>query len=152
MEIKKISYTGSLAVGRKVQVAAATSNLKRVVLELGGKAASIIFSKSVKFGISAKIWTEGKTDDADLENALTQSSQNFLINSGQFCVAALRILVHEDIADRFVEELKTRFEMFAVAMGDQMTEQTFLGPVADKTQTGRILSFFAQAKKDNVEF
>ncbi len=51
MEIKKISYTGSLAVGRKVQVAAATSNLKRVVLELGGKAASIIFSKSVKFGI-----------------------------------------------------------------------------------------------------
>jgi len=101
---------------------------------------------------SAKIWTEGKTDDADLENALTQSSQNFLINSGQFCVAALRILVHEDIADRFVEELKTRFEMFAVAMGDQMTEQTFLGPVADKTQTGRILSFFAQAKKDNVEF
>jgi aldehyde dehydrogenase (NAD+) len=68
MEIKKISYTGSVAAGRKVQVAATNSNLKRVTLELGGKSPSIIFP------------------DADIENALTMSSQNFLVNSGQVCL------------------------------------------------------------------
>ena len=134
MEIKKISYTGSIAAGRKVQVAATNSNLKRVTLELGGKSPSIIFS------------------DADLENALLQSSQNFLINSGQICVAATRIFVHEDIAEKFTEGLKARFEMFKGTMGDPLAKETFLGPLADKAQTERVQAFFDQAKKDGVEF
>ena len=87
MEIKKISYTGSVVAGRKVQVAATNSNLKRVTLELGGKSPSIIFP------------------DADIENALTMSSQNFLLNSGQVCVAATRVFVHEAIAEKFIDGL-----------------------------------------------
>jgi aldehyde dehydrogenase (NAD+) len=134
MEIKKISYTGSVAAGRKVQVAATNSNLKRVTLELGGKSPSIIFP------------------DADLENALTQSSQNFLINSGQVCVAATRVFVHEDIAEKFTEGLKARFEMFKGTMGDPLAEETFLGPLADKAQTERVQAFFDQGRKDGVEF
>jgi aldehyde dehydrogenase (NAD+) len=134
MEIKKISYTGSVAAGRKVQVAATNSNLKRVTLELGGKSPSIIFP------------------DADIENALTQSSQNFLVNSGQICVAATRVFVHEDIADNFIEGLKARFEMFKGTMGDPLKKETFLGPLADKAQTARVQSFFDQGKKDGVEF
>jgi aldehyde dehydrogenase (NAD+) len=134
MEIKKISYTGSLAAGRKVQVAATNSNLKRVTLELGGKSPSIIFP------------------DADIENALTMSSQNFLINSGQVCVAATRVFVHEDIADKFIEGLKARFEMFKGTMGDPLKKETFLGPLADKAQSERVQAFFDQGKKDGVEF
>lgn len=134
MEIKKISYTGSVAAGRKVQIAATNSNLKRVTLELGGKSPSIIFP------------------DADIENALTQSSQNFLINSGQVCVAATRIFVHEEIAEKFMEGLKVRFEMFKGTMGDPLAKETFLGPLADKAQTERVQAFFDQGKKDGVEF
>ena len=134
MEIRKISYTGSVAGGRKVQVAATNSNLKRVTLELGGKSPSIIFS------------------DADLENALTQSSQNFLMNSGQVCIAATRVIVHEDIAEKFTESLKARFEMFKGTMGDPLAKETFLGPLADKMQTQRVQAFFDQGRKEGVEF
>jgi aldehyde dehydrogenase (NAD+) len=134
MGIKKISYTGSVNAGRKVQVAATNSNLKRVTLELGGKSPSIIFS------------------DADLENALENSSQNFLLNSGQVCVAATRIIVHEDIAEKFATGLKARFEMFKNTMGDPLAKETFLGPLADKAQTERVRAFFEQGKKDGVNF
>ncbi|KAJ5959961.1 uncharacterized protein N7479_007111 [Penicillium vulpinum] len=134
MGIKKISYTGSVMAGRKVQVAATNSNLKRVTLELGGKSPSIIFS------------------DADLENALENSSQNFLLNSGQICVAATRVFIHEDIAEKFAAGLKERFEMFKNTTGDPFAEGTFLGPLADKAQTERVQAFFDQGKKNGVEF
>lgn len=134
MGIKKISYTGSVNAGRKVQVAATNSNLKRVTLELGGKSPSIIFP------------------DADIENALVNSSQNFLLNSGQICVAATRIFIHEDIAEEFATALKARFEMFKNTMGDPLAKETFLGPLADKVQTERVRAFFEQGKKDGVEF
>ncbi|KAJ5815997.1 hypothetical protein N7447_008230 [Penicillium robsamsonii] len=124
MGIKKISYTGSVTAGRKVQISATNSNLKRVTLELGGKSPSIIFS------------------DADLENALENSSQNFLINSGQICVAATRVIIHEDIAEKFAAGLKARFEMFKDAMGDPLAEGTFLGPLADNLQTERVRALF----------
>ncbi|KAJ6103581.1 hypothetical protein N7486_003803 [Penicillium sp. IBT 16267x] len=134
MGIKKISYTGSVNAGRKVQVAATNSNLKRVTLELGGKSPSIIFP------------------DADFENALENSSQNFLLNSGQVCVAATRLLIHEDIAETFAKELKARFEMFKNTMGEPLAKGTFLGPLADKAQTERVRAFFQQGNKDGVEF
>lgn len=134
MGIRKISYTGSVSTGRKVQIAATNSNLKRVTLELGGKSPSIIFK------------------DADIENALVHSSQNFLVNSGQLCIAASRILVHEDIADEFTKALKARFDMFKGTLGDPSLETTFLGPLADTAQKDRVMSFFDQAKKDGIEF
>ncbi|OBT70099.1 hypothetical protein VE03_00639 [Pseudogymnoascus sp. 23342-1-I1] len=134
MDIRKISFTGSVSSGRKVQIAATNSNLKRVTLELGGKSPSIIFK------------------DADLENALVHSSQNFLVNSGQICVAASRILVHEEIAEEFTKALRARFEMFKGALGDPALETTFLGPLADTAQRDRVMSFFEQARKDGVEF
>ncbi|KAJ5998437.1 hypothetical protein N7451_006247 [Penicillium sp. IBT 35674x] len=131
---QKISYTGSVNAGRKVQVAATNSNLKRVTLELGGKSPSIIFS------------------DADLENALENSSQNFLLNSGQICVAATRLFIHEDISEKFAKELKARFEKFKNTMGAPLAKGTFLGPLADKAQTERVQAFFQQGNKDGVEF
>lgn len=106
------------------------SNLKRVVLELGGKSPSLIFP------------------DADLENALQHHSQNFLFNTGQACIAATRTFIHEDIAPKFVEGLKARFEQFSNTQGNPMDAKTFLGPLADGKQFERVMSFLDIGKKE----
>lgn len=132
MGISKISFTGSVVAGRKVNEAAIRSNLKRCTLELGGKSAVLIF------------------DDADIENALVHCSQSFLANSGQACVAGSRALVQESIAPKFIEALKTRYEGLSHAMGDTMDPSTFLGPVADKAQFAHVMSFIEDGKKDGA--
>lgn len=106
------------------------SNLKRVVLELGGKSPSLIFP------------------DADMENILQHHSQNFLMNSGQVCVATTRTFVHEDIAPKFVEQLKARFEQFSHTMGSPMDAKTFLGPLADSKQFERVMGYLEIGKKE----
>jgi aldehyde dehydrogenase (NAD+) len=133
MGIAKVSFTGSVATGRKVQEAALKSNMKRVTLELGGKSPSIVFK------------------DADMDNALTHNSQGFLANSAQACTAGSRVLVQEDIAAAFVAGLKARFEGLGAAMGDPMDPQTFLGPVADRQQYDRVMGFIDQGKQDGAE-
>jgi len=130
MDINKISFTGSVFTGKKVQELAAKSNLKRVVLELGGKSPSLIFA------------------DADIDNALQHHSQNFLFNSGQVCVAATRTFVHEDIAAKFIEQLKVKFEQFSHTMGSPLESNTFLGPLADGKQFERVMSFLEIGKKE----
>lgn len=133
MEIRHISFTGSVVAGRQILTAAAKSNLKRVTLELGGKSPSIIL------------------EDADLEKALVNSSQNFLVNSGQICVAASRVFVHESIAQQFVDGLKTRFEMMAQTAGNPAESATFLGPLADQHQAGRVVNFLDEAQSAGIQ-
>jgi len=123
MKIRKISFTGSVGAGKKVQELAAKSNLKRVTLELGGKSPSLIF------------------EDADIENALVHHSQNFLFNSTQVCVAASRTFVHESIAEKFVEALKGRFDALGDAPG-------FMGPLADAKQFERVMEYLEIGKKE----
>jgi len=101
-----------------------------VVLELGGKSPSLIFP------------------DADLDNALRQHSESFLLNSGQACVAASRVLVHEDIADAFVAQLKARFEQFSHTLGEPMDPKTFLGPLVDGKQFARVMDFVELGKSE----
>ena len=133
MGIQKISFTGSIAAGRKVQIAAVQSNLKHVTLELGGKSASIVF------------------EDANLENAITNNSQNFLLNNAQACSAASRVFVHENIAPQFIEGVKASFKQFSAAIGDPTQAQTFLGPLADKLQHARVTEFIKGAVAEGIE-
>ncbi|KAH7349213.1 putative aldehyde dehydrogenase [Pyrenochaeta sp. MPI-SDFR-AT-0127] len=130
MDINKITFTGSVFAGKKVQDLATKSNLKRVTLELGGKSPSLVFA------------------DANLETALQHHSQNFLLNSSQACVASSRTFVHEDIADEFIKQLKARFEQLSLAMGSPTDKATFLGPVADVKQFERIMSFIDVGKNE----
>lgn len=134
MKIAKVAFTGSVATGRKVQVAAAKSNLKKVSLELGGKSAALVF------------------DDADLDTALTANSQAFLLNSGQVCAALSRVLVQESIASAFIDGLKARFQALSNTLGDPLDAQTFLGPVAERAQFERVMSFLDEGKKTNLDF
>lgn len=133
MDIAKISFTGSAASGRLVQIAAAKSNLKHVSLELGGKSPAIIF------------------DDAHLENAVAHNSQGFLLNSGQVCFAGSRVLVQNNIAPRFIEALKIAFVKSSENMGDPGSETTVFGPLADKAQFDRVMGFLESAKQDGIE-
>ncbi|KAJ9640977.1 hypothetical protein H2201_002213 [Coniosporium apollinis] len=132
MDIDKISFTGSGMTGRKIQDAATKSNMKKVTLELGGKSPSLIFA------------------DADLENALKNNSEGFLLNSGQVCLAATRVFVHSSIAPKFIDGLKARFEAASSAMGDDpAAPTTVLGPLADKKQLDRVTSYLESGKTES---
>jgi aldehyde dehydrogenase (NAD+)/retinal dehydrogenase len=130
MRIRKISFTGSLATGRKIQEAAARSNLKRVTLELGGKSPAVIF------------------DDANLENALTWTINAILTRSGQLCVAASRVYVHESIADRFIDEYKRRMEGATKDLGDPQDPAAKFGPMVDEAQLERVKSMVERGKRE----
>jgi len=86
--VDKICFTGSTAVGRKI-VTASAGNLKRVQLELGGKGANIVF------------------DDAFLPAAVNGSAFAIFHNQGQACIAGSRLLLHEKIADEFLDRFLT---------------------------------------------
>jgi aldehyde dehydrogenase (NAD+) len=133
MDIARISFTGSIAAGRKVQVAAAQSNLKPVTLELGGKSASIVF------------------DDANIDNAIRHNSMNFLANNAQACSAASRLFVHENIAPAFIEKLKQAWTGFLGALGDPSQSTTFLGPMVDKAQVKFVNAYIEGAKAEGIE-
>jgi len=119
MEISKLAFTGSGAVGRQIMIEAARSNLKKVTLELGGKSPSIIF------------------DDADLENAVFWAVIGITAHNGQICVAGSRLYVQKGIYDNFVEKFR-EMSLKAVA-GDPLLQGSSKGPVISKVQHEKIL-------------
>lgn len=96
MDIDKIAFTGSVVTGRRISIAAAESNLKKVTLELGGKSPMLVF------------------DSADVEEAATWTAMGIWFNSGQDCCASSRVLVQDTIYDKFVEALKRKAEACAI--------------------------------------
>ena len=130
MGVQKISFTGSLATGKKIQMAATESNLKRVTLELGGKSPAIVF------------------EDANLETAVLWSVRGITANTGQICTATSRLFVQESIADVFITRLREAFKAIAAALGaDPQEPTTTYGPVVDKMQYERILDYISEGKK-----
>ncbi|KAI1612740.1 aldehyde dehydrogenase domain-containing protein [Exophiala viscosa] len=123
MKIRKVSFTGSIPTGKKIQEAAARSNLKRVTLELGGKSPAVIF------------------DDCNLDNTVTWAVNAIATNTGQVCFAATRVYVQEGIYDKFVERYKAGLEERAKAIGDPDEEGTLMGPLVDKEQFERVTGF-----------
>jgi acyl-CoA reductase-like NAD-dependent aldehyde dehydrogenase len=128
--VDKIAFTGSTAVGRKV-VAASAGNLKRVQLELGGKGANIVF------------------EDAFLPAAVGGSAFAIFHNQGQACIAGSRLLLHEKIADEFVD----RFVGLArtIRVGNPLDPQTEMGPLTSAGHRDRVLSYIDVAKAQGSE-
>ncbi len=127
--IDKVGFTGSTEVGKKI-LAASTSNLKRVTLELGGKSPNIIFA------------------DADLDAAAATSVQGFCFLSGQICVAASRMFVHESVHDAFAAKLADSLAHFTV--GDPFDATTTMGPLVSREQFDRVTSYFAIGRADGA--
>ena len=130
MRIRKISFTGSIPTGKKIQVEAAKSNLKRVTLELGGKSPAVIFK------------------DANLENALTWTVNAILARSGQVCVAATRIYVQKEIAKEFIEKYTEKMKSAVEGMGDPQDESVKMGPLVDQGQFERVKGMVERGKQE----
>jgi len=130
MGIRLISFTGIAPAGKKVMEAAAQSNLKRVTLELGGKSPAVVFA------------------DADLEKSIPFIAQSVLGLSGQICISASRVLVHEDIYENVVKGLKGVFEKAVKMAGDPMIKETMLGPLVDEGQFKRVMGFIESGKRE----
>jgi betaine-aldehyde dehydrogenase len=113
-----VAITGSVRAGMEVARAAA-SDLKRVHLELGGKAPVIVFP------------------DADLEKAVEGIATAGYFNAGQDCTAATRLLIHADIHDDFVEAL-VGYVRSNISTGDPHDAHTFYGPVNNAGQLERV--------------
>lgn len=124
-EVSKLAFTGSTEVGRDVALAAA-EKLIPATLELGGKSANIIFP------------------DADWEQVMDGVQLGILFNQGQVCCAGSRIFVHEDIYDKFCEDIKGRFEK--VKVGLPWEDDTQMGSQIDERQLEKILSYVEVAK------
>ncbi|KAH8700745.1 aldehyde dehydrogenase domain-containing protein [Talaromyces proteolyticus] len=130
MRVRKISFTGSIATGKKIQVAAAESNLKRVTLELGGKSPAVVF------------------DDADLKNAVDWTLNGILARSGQVCVASSRIYVQKSIANEFIKQYTERMKAAATGFGDPQIPETKYGPLADSPSFERVQGMIMRGKKE----
>ena len=115
--VRIISFTGSTAAGRKVGEAAARL-LKRAHLELGGNNALIVMP------------------DADLELAVRAGAFGSFMHQGQICMTTGRHLVHEKIADAYIEQLAKKAD--GLPVGDPSTDQVALGPIIDQRQLERI--------------
>jgi betaine-aldehyde dehydrogenase len=119
------SFTGSTAVGRRV-AELATRTVKRLHLELGGKAPFVVF------------------DDADLEAAAHGAVAGALINTGQDCTAATRAYVQRPLYDAFVAAVADLFA--TVRLGDPFNPATDLGPLISHAQRDRVAGFVKRAR------
>lgn len=124
-DVAMTSFTGSTAVGKRV-AEIATATVKRLHLELGGKAPFLVF------------------DDADLEAAVNGAVAGALINTGQDCTAATRAYVQRPLYEAFVE--RTAALMESVRLGDPFAAGTDLGPLISHVQRDRVAGFVDRAR------
>jgi len=128
--IDKIAFTGSTQTGKTI-ANAASGNLKKVTLELGGKAPNIILA------------------DADLEKAIPGSAMGIFFNSGQVCTAASRLYVHQSVYDEVVSGL-VEFSR-SLGVGGGFEEGVMLGPLISEKQMNRVLSYIEKGRAEGGE-
>ena len=126
-DVRKISFTGSSATGKKVMSSAAET-MKRITLELGGNDAGIVL------------------DDADPKTAAQGIFRGAFRNSGQVCVAMKRLYVHESIYDQMCEELVALASKDAV-VGDGLEQGTQFGPLQNRMQFEKVKAIIQDAGK-----
>ncbi|MDA0348704.1 MAG: aldehyde dehydrogenase family protein [Verrucomicrobia bacterium] len=127
---KKIAFTGSTAVGKAILRATAGSG-KGLTLELGGKAANIVF------------------DDAPIDQAVEGVINGIFFNQGHVCCAGSRLLVQESIAETFVKKLKTR--MASLRVGDPLDKNTDIGAINSMAQLEKITELVASGVSEGAE-
>lgn len=126
-DVDKIAFTGSTATGRKI-IEASAGNLKRVSLELGGKGPNVVF------------------EDAVLPAAVGGSAFAIFHNQGQACIAGSRLLLHEAIADAFLEKFVALAE--SIRLGDPLDPETEMGPLTSRLHQERVLSYLEICRKE----
>jgi acyl-CoA reductase-like NAD-dependent aldehyde dehydrogenase len=128
--IAKIAFTGSTATGRRI-VQASAGNLKKVQLELGGKGPNIVF------------------DDANLVAAVNGSAWAIFHNQGQACIAGSRLVLHERIAEEFLDRFLTLAK--SIRLGNPLDAGTEMGPLTSALHRDRVLSYVDVAREQGGE-
>ena len=128
--IDKVAFTGSTEIGRKIARGVAGTD-KALTLELGGKAANIVF------------------DDAPLDQAIEGIVNGIYFNQGEVCCAGSRLLVQESIADTVVDKLKDR--LATIRVGDPLDKNTDVGAINSKDQLARITELVASGVAEGAE-
>ncbi|MGC4039727.1 MAG: aldehyde dehydrogenase family protein [Flavobacterium sp.] len=134
-KVSKAAFTGSTTTGRLV-MQYATENIIPVTLELGGKSPNI-FLKSV-----------ADADDDFFDKAI-EGAVLFALNQGEICTCPSRLLVHEDIYDKFIEKVIQRTE--AIIAGNPLDMTTMIGAQASLVQKEKIMSYLKLGKEEGAE-
>ncbi|GIU89265.1 MAG: betaine-aldehyde dehydrogenase [Acidimicrobiia bacterium] len=128
--VDKVAFTGSTAVGKAIQKAVAGTG-KKVTLELGGKAANVVF------------------EDAALDQAVEGIVNGIFFNQGHVCCAGSRLLVQESVADVVLDKLRARLSTLRV--GDPLDKNTDLGAINSETQLRRIQELYESGVQEGAE-
>src|SRR5499427_5434464 len=128
--VRKVAFTGSTEVGKLIQRQVAGTG-KRLTLELGGKAANIVF------------------DDAPLDQAVEGIVNGIFFNQGHVCCAGSRLLAQESIADTLLERLKQRLE--TLRLGDPLDKNTDIGAINSREQLDKIRGLTAAGEAEGAE-
>ena len=128
-DVDKVAFTGSTDVGRAIAKTVAGTN-KKVTLELGGKAANIVF------------------DDAPVDQAVEGIVNGIFFNQGHVCCAGSRLLVQESVADEVLERLKRR--MSTLRLGDPLDKNTDIGAINSAEQLARIRELSAIGESEGA--
>jgi aldehyde dehydrogenase (NAD+) len=129
-DVDKISFTGSIGTARKLLERSSVSNLKRLSLELGGKSPNIVFP------------------DADLEAAVKAALWGIFAGKGEMCTAGSRLLLHQDIHDRFLDELVAKAKK--LRLGNPLDPATQVGPQISGRQMDRILDYIELGRQEGA--
>jgi len=130
-EVKKVAFTGSTLVGKKI-ASAVSGTKKRLTLELGGKAANIVFC------------------DAPLDQAVEGVVNVIYFNQGHVCCAGSRLLLQENIHDEFVSKLTDRIETLRV--GDPLDKNTDIGAINSNSQLKRITQLIGSGIEEGASY
>jgi aldehyde dehydrogenase (NAD+) len=128
MDVRLITFTSSRRTGCLIQQAAAKSNLKNIIFELGGKSPIVVFA------------------DADLEHVVKESAYSIQWNSGQVCMANSRIYMYKSVAERFISLFKKNLEY--VCIGDPMNPNVNHRPQANEVQFKTVKHYIKMGKWD----
>jgi aldehyde dehydrogenase (NAD+) len=128
--VDKVAFTGSTDVGKRIQRSLAGRG-KKLTLELGGKAANVVF------------------DDAPLDQAVDGIVNGIFFNQGHVCCAGSRLLVQESVADELVEKLHARITTLRV--GDPLDKNTDVGAINSREQLTRITSLVESGEQEGAE-
>jgi acyl-CoA reductase-like NAD-dependent aldehyde dehydrogenase len=126
-DVDMVSFTGSTAVGQRIAAAGAPS-MKRLLMELGGKGAAVVF------------------EDADIKAVVTAIGSTWAFHSGQICTAPTRAVVHRSIFDQVVEGL-SKFAGF-LKVGDPTQKETVVGPLISGAQQQRVLAHIESGRQE----
>lgn len=129
-DVDKVAFTGGTKTGQSV-MRAASGNMKKITLELGGKSPMIVF------------------DDVDFETAVDNAMFGIFHNAGQVCSAASRLLVQETIYDKFVERLAERASKIVV--GNGKSENIEMGPITSESHMNEVLKFIESGIEEGAK-